>query len=523
MSELGEILWEYNDLAPQGIIRDIILLNDETFYVFGRGDNSCDYGGSGFMFKFDEDGNVLMSSTFDDQIIDPVAVDTFPNGDFIIIDNYSLQRRTRSNEEVWEYYVNTNFDIQDFSDIKTIGNDLLMVGELNDSDCSLLFVENDDAPPLYQTFCRFELDTLRKISYTDNGTYHFLSKSRYYAGKDGNIWTVSNTFPDANFIQIEANAGFVYILDTRDNKILIYENLEVLPSVLSVIDTLHLNLSPNDVPVSFSVTDNNKILLLGQERSTHKITIPPYSDSLSQSSTFLKEYRLGEDNEFLNYDAGVVDILSTNAPTFSTSFCNLSECENLVDIEYTDLEVTIFNYGDHPINSINLNARYPSCSYCDGICYGTQTYTRFYENLNLAPQQSLPLSFGDLLIKQQNADDELELCFWTSVPENKTDKNQENDLFCKLSSLVVANQEISDEQIDLVFIPNTNKIRIDNLNQERLNGSLEVFDLFGKRILHQKIATNEATLFLPFEYALNLYVMIYKDQEFIYTRKFINF
>ena len=80
MSELGEILWEYEDFAPQGIIRDIILKDDQTFYVVGRGGYACDYGGFGFIFKFDESGNLLSSSSPDDQIINPVAADTFSNG-----------------------------------------------------------------------------------------------------------------------------------------------------------------------------------------------------------------------------------------------------------------------------------------------------------------------------------------------------------------------------------------------------------------------------------------------------------
>ena len=522
MSELGEILWEYDDLAPQGIIRDIILLGDETFYVVGRGDNSCDNGGFGFVYKFDENGNVLLNSSFEDRLLNSVAADTFPNGDLVLLDNHSIQRITASNEEVWEDNFIDNFAIQNFTDIKTVGNDLIVVGEPNDGDCTLTFIDNDDFTPLHD-YCYFQTDTFLKITYTNNGTYHFISKTRYYAGQDGYALTGGNIFPEANFIQIEANSDFVYILDSKENKIITYENPENFSSgLLSVLDTLYLNLSPNDVPVDFTVTPDNKILLLGKERSTHKINTLPFADSLSQSATFIKEYQLNEDNEFLNYDAGVIDILSTNISTFSTVGCSTFECENLVDLEYTDLKVIIFNYGDQPINSVNLNTRYLGCDDCSGICHSSQTYTRFYDNLNLEPQQSLTLSLDDLLIKQQNADDELELCFWTSVPENKTDKNQENDLFCKLSNLVVANQEIIDAPINLIFIPNTNEIKIEHLNQEGANGILEIFDMLGRKIVSRKIATNDVSFSLPFEYQLNLYIMVYKEQGSTYTRKFIN-
>ncbi len=527
MSELGEILWEYDDLAPQGIIGEIILLEDQTFYVTGRGQNACDWGGGGFLYKFDEIGNVLLSSTFDDQILNTTATDTFPNGDLILINRNSLQRRTPLNELIWEEYFEDSYQVKNFSDIITVGDDFYITGEPQEGeDCDLTYVTTDFGLPVYDE-CRFSTtvssDTLIKILYTGfNETYHFISGIRYYIGYDAYIQGGSSVFENSNFTRLRAASNYIYILDAKQKRIIRFLNEAPTSFPILPVDILDLNLSENDVPIDFSITNDEKIMVLGKERSTHKLFQDTFADSLSQSATFIKEYTFNESNDFLNYDAGVSSIRSEGNLIISTASCNNFGCNDLVDIQYEDLYVTIFNHGDHVINSIHLNANYPSCENCDGICHRSQTFTKFYDNLNLAPQQMVELSFGDLFIKGQNETDLHEVCFWTSVPENKTDKDQTNDLSCEVFNLATPVNEIEDKQIDLVYISNTNEIQLNNFNQERLNGTLEIFDIQGKNILKKKISTSNQTWTIPFNYNLNLYIVKYQEDNFIYSRKFIN-
>ena len=118
-------------------------------------------------------------------------------------------------------------------------------------------------------------------------------------------------------------------------------------------------------------------------------------------------------------------------------------------ITFSGVEVKIENQGEEVLHEVSLNSRF---NRCQGICGSAFTYFYDFENLNLAPGESISLAVGDIHAPGIPEQDEVELCFWVSKPNGKVDNQGANDLNCQ--RLIVNDISAIDQSLELSLLPN---------------------------------------------------------------------
>ena len=136
---------------------------------------------------------------------------------------------------------------------------------------------------------------------------------------------------------------------------------------------------------------------------------------------------------------------------------NAEEQPNFQNVYRVKLEATalIKNYGSNVLNSCRVNHFITSSTICNHV-----VYTKQFENLNLAPGDSMwiPLGlihealnyFSDSVIK-------MNICIYSSFPNSKTDLNVSNDNYCEdvvFGYVGIENSEL----VDFLLFPNPTKI-----------------------------------------------------------------
>jgi len=275
--------------------------------------------------------------------------------------------------------------------------------------------------------------------------------------------------------------------------------------------------------MNFVLIDDQEIILTGEHRSVHE----DYSTifETSEIDVFIKKVNLGGSNTYLNTDAGLSEIRIENPPEYTNATCSgFFECEVNIDINYKDIFVTITNYGDELLETVQVSARYDYCPDCDllGNCTPTQIFTNTYDLLSLSPGESKEVYFGDIFVKNQSTMDH-ELCLWTSTPNNQIDKNSENDLACELFNLSAAHESQTND-INLSYLPFQKQLVLSQNSADNWSsGNIEVYDLLGRQVFLKKINWSSPIIEVDFDFPSNLYFAVYRSKDQLTNLKFINY
>lgn len=100
INEAGELLWEFTDFGPTGIVNDLIVTEHEIIAV-GYYSLACDFGGGGFIYIFDYAGNVLYVDGVESEEgtqIYPKFTCLRPNSDLFVMDNFGFESWSSNNE-----------------------------------------------------------------------------------------------------------------------------------------------------------------------------------------------------------------------------------------------------------------------------------------------------------------------------------------------------------------------------------------------------------------------------------------
>jgi len=523
MDASGEILWEYTDFVEEiGTITKIIPLKNEFFYVIGNGREGCDFGGYGFVFRFDESGNLISKSDLTDRIYPINEADVFDNENLLLLTRYSIEKRTKENELVYFEYI-PEFEIKKFKQVvTTVGDDFLMSGSPNDNDCRLVYMEVHELDDLFWDYCRVEGFDIKQLFRSNSENYFYAISDQYILKLDSyGYWYDFYEFDNTTLLKAKLYDEHLYMLKTFNSNHVI---IKADTLTLEVKDTILLNLSEDQFPVDFVVLGGDQVRLLGQQKSPYNIIPRNYFDDLSESSAFIRRYQFGrENNSFPNTDAGVSNARVNRLPSYSTSKCEESYCGPNADIKYDSTFVTVTNYGTDTIRSVYINAQYDYCSYCEWLCYETQTFSKRFDGFTLAPQESMEFAFDSILIIDQADLSNHELCFWTSVPDEKLDKNTANDYYCDQFDLVLSNKERTlKEQLDINIYFNSFDKQLSLASTALMEGKIKIIDLLGRPVTELDISlpTNEVNI--PFDFSLNIYIAIYSSEEREYAYKFVN-
>ncbi|MCU0348437.1 MAG: T9SS type A sorting domain-containing protein [Saprospiraceae bacterium] len=164
-------------------------------------------------------------------------------------------------------------------------------------------------------------------------------------------------------------------------------------------------------------------------------------------ASFLKEFNLN--GSTLNTDTDI----AINEVTFtSDGSAYLVDWDMNYGVRFSDLLLTVENKGNSTINELTLNLEIPyydAWSFaCDNISFFQKTFT----NLNLLAGTTTQLDWGYQLVRfgQDPSGMQVDLCFWTSLPNNHLDTNHQNDVSCTMPlTVVVDTKETMDGKLSV--------------------------------------------------------------------------
>lgn len=434
----GNLIWERritNILGTErGAVNKIIPTKTGTFLVIGEA-AGCDYGLPNFIAEYDEEGNQL---SFKERFeVGPIAVQ-LSTGDLLTgnPDWGNFGRVDPDEGVIWEQhlYFSHQFRLRDLAlstDEKAfaLGERWLFQIDLEEGEIlvdvpieggvKLLSLEDQAGIWLLQQgkLQRFDgdLSLLEEIPLNANTEYyamHELNDEIYVIGRDLNQETAVQVFDFElnnirNFTAMDKHF-LVKDLAYRGNELLFVGNKLAGDFEGSV------NMYYGELP--FRV------------KGSHIFT--QSFDTLGQRAS----------NPL---DVAISGLLFEGTPTVEDLGYS---CQS---VTFSAVQVKIENTGQEVLEKVSLNSRF---NRCQGICQSAFTYFYTFEDLNLAPGESILLPVGDINAPGIPQAEEVELCFWTSLPNGKIDNQGANDLNCQ--RLLINDTPTIDNNYNLHLFPN---------------------------------------------------------------------
>ncbi|WP_146194127.1 T9SS type A sorting domain-containing protein [Brumimicrobium oceani] len=167
-------------------------------------------------------------------------------------------------------------------------------------------------------------------------------------------------------------------------------------------------------------------------------------------------------------DIGIVDIQQTQV-----SAIHNPGFEGIYTIKLW-ADVMIKNYGNKTLESCRINHKISP-----GVC-GYTYYTEQFENLNLAPNDSMWVSLGFMHNNTYYFTDStisLDICVYTSHPNSKTDLNVPNDNYCE--EIIFGTLDLLENEIDEVKIYPNPASEFLNIELDKENLSYSIINMQG--------------------------------------------
>ncbi len=189
-------------------------------------------------------------------------------------------------------------------------------------------------------------------------------------------------------------------------------------------------------------------------------------------------------------DIALTDIRMVQTPISSyQEYCDFDRSYK-IDIGAVYAKVT--NNGSIPIARFKINGSYNSCRY---FCPNFDEYTVSFEESLFPGESKEVLLFEQFQLNGEQFPDSANLCFWTSLPDDRLDAHPENDKFCKHIESVVATSESSDILKRIQTSPNPALEEIvftlDHILDGQLPCKLELLDITGKVVANATFNGNQ--------------------------------
>jgi hypothetical protein len=171
-----------------------------------------------------------------------------------------------------------------------------------------------------------------------------------------------------------------------------------------------------------------------------------YNPQLDESANWLRIQK-GTNGQILSENLDVrISEVKQNTPVETELFGNPPYV--FQNYEGGSFEVKITNNSPFTLNSVYINIRF-EYNFFSAPCLNRPGVQRFYSNLNLAPNASMWVPFGDILAYGQENEPN-KFCFFTSSPNNLPDTKHDNDWQC-LEVNTPTNAPLLE---NLTFLPN---------------------------------------------------------------------
>lgn len=225
------------------------------------------------------------------------------------------------------------------------------------------------------------------------------------------------------------------VLSTADHVFLFDQNL--LPIGDFQLTESHLEFK-NIVP------DSGGVVLAGE----HYYGISPNS----HRTAFLKKYGTDGFDPFADRDAGLKWVQD---PTSTEVW----QQGGYYHVRFHDVQFTVYNYSDTVMTSVRANVRFPSLPPIPQVQLNEteQHFFKDFTGLSVQPGGNTALTWGEITARfvDPPSGTTLDLCFWSSLPDGKTDVVRSNDVAC--AEFYVANETVAAPVVSFSASPNPTK------------------------------------------------------------------
>ncbi len=464
----GEVLWERrisNTLGTEeGWVSHIFPQKEGTFLVTGQV-QGCDYGLPSFMAEYDQQGNQL-SFTESYGVGDVIAF--LPNGNMLSgnRDWSNFGSVDLAEGLIWEQqlYFSHQFKLRDLAVLDAtnayaLGESWLFKIDPNEGEM-LVDIPLDDGKAL---LALEEEEALLVLTGNDLRKY------------DADLNLV-HTFPlsdNTDFYLLKAIDEKVYLLGRNENKETVIQVVDNKLNPIRNFTTFDRYQLVNDLAFQ-----EGELILIGNKLAKDYTGTPnlhytqwPYS--LHGSHIFSQSFDSLGQRAANPLDVGLAGIEMSGNPSIEDLGY---DCQS---VGFSAVSVKIENTGTETIHSLSLNSRF---NRCQGICRSAFTYLYPFEDLNLLPGESVLLPVGNISAPGIPEQEAVELCFWVSLPNGKTDNRGVNDMFCQ--SLIINSNRDLNPSFDISLYPNpaSDRLRVDFKSPIANDLRGELFNVLGQKV-----------------------------------------
>lgn len=385
----------------------------------------------------------------------------------------NVARRTETGEIIWERH----FGIFEFGPfitglVVTPGDSLIVA-----TDDELVFADKDGE--IVTTYPEYRLIRIMALGQglllgqkTDRwgpepDSIFLLSPSFNLLGKIG--------FSGEEIIDI-AVAGSRFAVLTTASHVYLYDETLALQTDFQVA-------IPAGRQLSFLALAPDGIVLAGTER--YGLEEP----GKGNNAVFLKKYNFDGATMDSGRDAGITSIEIEQEPVgypFGAEYYK---------ILFRDVKINVQNLGDSILQQVNVNIEFPMI---DTLCIdGFQQFSKQYQGLSILPGQTAELNWQELRVTfDEDPTGSLEFCMWTSMPDQKLDRDASNDLYCT-SLFVTGPEDEPAKNFSFEVFPNPSSLEQSTLRYQLpagARGEVQVFNPVGNLVARFAVAGGQGTL-----------------------------
>lgn len=458
----GQLIWRniYPDLF-QEIIEDIDILplSNGTYFIADVGD-ACDYLRPESWGIIDSTGSLSQFHETDVYGTYPTKIFLLelPNGNVMLQTNqFQIEIKPDGQElYTWEEEFNWNNIVPRYN------GGYLALGD-------------------YKVASTNWLQSLIPIDFPDKLKDGFqLASGEWIFLGEQSLWKTTNTYQPMmelplDFIENARDLEYAYgafwiAAESSQEEALIVQ----VDTGLNVLQTY---ISSTDYRFQSIFAAMNETLFLSGESNLHK-----------NENVFLKSESINNPVINSTADLALADLRIPQMPVYQVVPCDAYTPGITVLID--SLYATITNYGTTTVHSFRINGTFPSCM---NVCYSEMQFSKVF-SVAINPGESLEVVLATNLQLERLSDvSPLNLCFWVTVPDEKTDADAENNQLCKDFGTILPTQTL-DVTLDVSLAPNpaseTLTIQILGNLSDIFRGNIVLSNLQGQTLLVDRLEGN---------------------------------
>lgn len=473
----GNVLWQTNDImgGEDGMVKNLLLLPNGDIFIGGE-ISACDVGsGNTYLAKLSGDGQLLwQQGEFDWRNESFSELHLLGDNQIILLENEMISMLDFDGNFIWSNSLE-NGHYSDPTTMVSLSDGNFLIGGKN-----FLDVHNRQNGEIIQ---HQELEgQVLDIVALESGNEYFVFLNNEILHINENLETLTTHSISPYFDELQRTTSLssnaIGILGKKDDS----WRVLVVDEDFTLLNNFALE-NKEYTATSLSGTLES-LAVVGYVPSYFTPADFPFAlDSEGSRSSFINVFPTLSNPNTLSTDVGI--------ESFNYSTVELlpyGECLGIPfptkKIVFTDLQLTFKNYGSESIDNLQVN--FKSTDFCSSICGRNFTFFQKLENLNLESESTYTLTLDDFTIPNKAGSSKYDICFWTSIPNQRIDSNTSNNIFCETVVFTNIEEKSPLSYFNVYPNPSHDKFTIEATSLQNNNQKLQLqlMDMQG-RILHQ--------------------------------------